>query len=330
MGGDASPLYVLRFIYGQLFSNLPVPTTSFEGKTVIVTGSNVGLGLEAARHIVRLGTSKLIIACRSTAKGEAAQRDIEESTGCGPGVIEVWDIDLCSYDSVKAFAARAAKQLDRVDVLLANAGVAMPRWERVAEDETNITVNVVSTALLALLMLPQLRDTAMRFNTRPILTFVSSERHEMVDFPDADAPEGIFNSLNDESKANMADRYPTSKLVLNFIVREMAARMPLDSYPVTVNYINPGLCQSELSRHAGIELTIMKALVARTAEQGSRTLVAGACGGPETHGRYMDKCVVAEPGSLLTRPGAEKTQRRLWDELMDKLDRIAPGVSGYL
>lgn len=89
MGGDGGFLYLLRFIYNQLFVHLPVPTASFEGQPVIITGSNVGLGLEAARHVVRLGASKLILACHSTVKGEAAQRDIEESTGCAPGTIVV-------------------------------------------------------------------------------------------------------------------------------------------------------------------------------------------------------------------------------------------------
>lgn len=330
MGGDAGPLLFLRFICNQLFGRLPVPTTSLKGKTVIVTGSNVGLGLEASRHIVRLGAAKLIMACRSTAKGEAAARSIEESTGCAPGTIEVWPMDLGSYDSVKAFAARVTQELDRVDVLLANAGVAMAQWELAEDNETNITVNVVSTILLALLVVPKLKETATRYSTRPTLTFVSSETHATVDFPNARAPEGTFQSLNDRSKANMADRYPTSKLVLNFVVREMTSRRPRDACPVTINYINPGLCQSELSRHAGLEVAIPKMLFGRTTEQGARTLVAGACGGPETHGQYMDKCVVAEPGTLLTRPGAEETQRRVWDELMAKLDKVEPGVSGNL
>ncbi|KAL6849107.1 hypothetical protein ACO1O0_008637 [Amphichorda felina] len=102
----------------------------------------------------------------------------------------------------------------------------------------------------------------------------------------ADIPGGKFNCLDDESKANMEERYPTSKLVLNFIVREMAARRPVDSHPVIINYINLGLCNSELFRHAGVALVIIRTLLLRTTEQGARDLVAGACGGPETHGQY--------------------------------------------
>jgi len=45
MPGDASPAFFARFVYSQLFGKLPNPTMSFAGKTVIVTGSNVGLGM---------------------------------------------------------------------------------------------------------------------------------------------------------------------------------------------------------------------------------------------------------------------------------------------
>jgi retinol dehydrogenase 12 len=49
---------------------LPVPTNDFSGKTVIVTGANVGLGLAAAQHFVRLNAQRVILGCRSLVKGE--------------------------------------------------------------------------------------------------------------------------------------------------------------------------------------------------------------------------------------------------------------------
>lgn len=78
-----------------------------------------GLGKEAARHYVRLNAEKVIIACRSIEKGEAAARDIEQSTG-RKGVVEVWQLDLSSYENVKQFAERA-KGLRRLDSIVENA-----------------------------------------------------------------------------------------------------------------------------------------------------------------------------------------------------------------
>ena len=157
------------FLKSQLIP-LPYPSSSFTGKTIIVTGANVGLGLEAARHFARTA-NKVIIACRSVEKGEVARRDIEESTK--RLVIEVWQVDLSSYESVKQFCTRAGK-LDRLDVLLENAGVATPKYQEIEGMESTITINVISTFLMALLLLPKLRADSVKFNTVPHLTIVAS------------------------------------------------------------------------------------------------------------------------------------------------------------
>src|ERR1700712_3348411 len=112
------------FLYSQFFPRLPYPKTSFSGKTVIITGSNTGLGREATRHAARLGASTLILAVRDLDKGNAAKDDIERSTGCAKDSTQVWHLDMADYSSVKNFAARASKDLERIDVLLANAGIA--------------------------------------------------------------------------------------------------------------------------------------------------------------------------------------------------------------
>ena len=94
-----------QFLASHLFLKLPYPTKEFTGQTIIVTGSNIGMGLEASRHFTRLNAGKVILAVRSPSKGLAAKQSIEASTK-RLSVVEVWDLDLTSYDSVKAFAAR--------------------------------------------------------------------------------------------------------------------------------------------------------------------------------------------------------------------------------
>ncbi len=192
------------FLYSQLLVTPPTPVYSFAEQTVIVTGSNTGLGLEAARHITRLNATKVILAVRNISKGEAAKRSIEESTGRS-GVIEVWPLDLSSYESVKQFAARATKELKRIDVLLENAGMTVSKFEITEDDESTITTNVVSTFLLALLMLPKLRETSHKYNVTPRLTVVSSDLHFMTSFRERNA-DNIFEKLNDKETANMSER----------------------------------------------------------------------------------------------------------------------------
>lgn len=47
---------------------LPVLTADLAGKTIIVTGSNTGIGLETAKHFARMNPAKLICTCRSEEK----------------------------------------------------------------------------------------------------------------------------------------------------------------------------------------------------------------------------------------------------------------------
>lgn len=129
-----------HFLYSQLFITPPAPTRDLTGHTLIVTGANTGLGKEVARHYVRLGADKVILACRSVEKGEAAKRDIEQQTG-RPGVVDVWTLDLADYDSVRQFAEQA-RSLKRIDALVENAGISTEEFRLVAGNESTVTVNV--------------------------------------------------------------------------------------------------------------------------------------------------------------------------------------------
>ena len=181
-------------LYSQLFVTPPVPTKGFNSQTVIVTGSNTGLGLEAARHFVRLNAEKVILAVRSPEKGEAAKKSIEESTK-RLEVVEVWRLDMGSYASVKEFAKKA-DTLNRIDVLLLNTGVSLSTYEVCEDNEATITINVVSTLLLALLLVPKLGETASTYATTPHISIVTSELHYLAAFKERDS-RNIIQALNE-------------------------------------------------------------------------------------------------------------------------------------
>ena len=229
------------FIYRQFIHEPPPPTASFKGKTVIVTGGSGGLGLEACRSMIRLGASQVIIACRNIEKGKAAAKDLEATTSCSSGTIQVWNLNLSSFSSVQAFSKRVAAELPRVDAVLANAGIAT-RTFRISEDnEETITTNVVSMSLLAFLLHPKLRETASKPNTHTHLTITGSELYEVAAFKESKVPDGqIFATLNNKSTANMSDRYNVSKLLDLYVLREFAASFPVTSSGVIINCIAPG------------------------------------------------------------------------------------------
>jgi NAD(P)-dependent dehydrogenase (short-subunit alcohol dehydrogenase family) len=324
----------MGFLYSQVFVIPEYPTRSFVGETVIVTGSNVGLGKEAARHIARLGASKLILAVRNLKSGEAAKADIEKTSGCGRDVIEVWHLDLSSYKSVQDFAQRA-NTLKRIDALLENAGISTFNFSLAEGYQTTITVNVISTFFLAFLLLPKLQETATKFNVQPRLTIVSSEVHAWTKFKEGKEPQGqIFPTLSDKKTANMREMYFISKLLEILVFEQIAPKM--EKSGVILDILNPGMCHSELARDVGFVLSIvawvMKGLLARSTEMGSRTLVAGVAAGPEAHGKYMHDGKVDDGAlsSYVKSKKGEETGKKVWAELKDILEKIQPGVTqGY-
>lgn len=126
------------------------------------------------------------------------------------------------------------------------------------------------------------------------------------------------------------DRYNTSKLLPIWIVRELATRMPRTE-PVIVNALNPGFCRTDLFRHSPPLLAlILKSavrIIGRTTEMGSRTLMAAAAAGRESHGGYMDSCVLRDPSTLVVSDEGKVLQTRVYDELMAILEHIQPGIT---
>jgi retinol dehydrogenase 12 len=146
--------------------------------------------------------------------------------------------------------------------------------------------------------------------------------------------DSIFEALKKNDKTNMRNRYPTSKLLEVFFVRALVEEMSKGSHAserVTINLVNPGLCKTTLSREATglmfIMFWFMKLLIARTVEVGSRTLLASAIGGPETHGKYMSDCVVTEPSEFVRSEEGQRTQERVYKELIGILEKIQPGIT---
>ncbi|KAK9233758.1 short-chain dehydrogenase [Lipomyces kononenkoae] len=318
---------VLEFVpglfYEQYFQSIPEPTASFAHKTVVITGSNVGLGKEAARHISRLGCTRLILGVRNTTAGEEARKEILAEMSAPESSIAVWEVDLSSFDSVAGFVQRANRELDRLDVLLCNAGVNTVQFSQPEGYERNLTVNVLSTYLMASRLLPLLERTAAAGPVAgdpepcpPHLTIVGSDTHLLAKFPEqhvsaAKMLEAITaNCKNDASRFRV--QYPTSKLLVLLMVRDLVYRQkrsgpssgvnaidkPEEKYPVIINVPNPGLCHSSLTREIRAARFFKFVAHARPAKMGGSALVNAAAAGWETNGQYLSSNKVNKGGSL--------------------------------
>ena len=81
---------VMLRLTAEQYRKLPILAneSTCSGKTYVVTGSNSGLGLETARHLVELSASCVVLAVRNLEAGESAKKEIEKSTG-RKGIIQV-------------------------------------------------------------------------------------------------------------------------------------------------------------------------------------------------------------------------------------------------
>ncbi|KAL6914642.1 hypothetical protein FSST1_012402 [Fusarium sambucinum] len=316
--------------YSNLFITLPYPETKddLSDKVMIISGSNQGLGFESSQHLLRLGLGKLIMAVRNLEKGEEARQELLKLTKREPESIEVWFLDMAKYESVKLFAAKA-NALPRLDVVLANAGLATSAEFTIAEDnERTITVNVISTFLLFFLLLPKLRKSSYpgKFIIPNSATHYWAPTKELI--PDEKAGP-IFSRLNDPAKSNMASRYYVSKLMVLYLTREVAASLGTSKKSgVIINTPNPSYCKSGLLRE--MEEATPPDFLARTPEMGSRALIAGVLAGSESNGQYMTNCQIHEPACHVTNKMGAKIQTAMYKELLQKLEAIAPGVTKTL
>ncbi|OTB01340.1 hypothetical protein M426DRAFT_14503 [Hypoxylon sp. CI-4A] len=333
----------MSILYRLLFAKLTLPSPSvFKEKTVLITGANTGLGREAARHALALGAGTIIMGVRTLSKGEEAKADIESSTGCTDRKrVLVWPIDLESFASVQAFAARTRKYVveegGRLDMAIMNAGLASGEFALTSDGwERTFQINVLSTALLSLQLLPLLlRTREQNPSTTPHLTIVASDIYSMVKFRERNN-DPLFPTLNnkDSWKKSQAaggpvERYALTKLLDFWITMELARLTPRDEHGhplVVVNAVAPGFCKSDLltREKAPLMLKIVQTLVARKVEEGSKTLIDGVAHGEESHGKWLESQIITEPGALVTGADAAVIKEKVWREIIATLKKVDP------
>ncbi|MCJ1433623.1 hypothetical protein MMC27_002986 [Xylographa pallens] len=289
------------------------PTSPFTHKTVLLTGGTAGLGLEAAVKYLALGASTLIIGARNPTKAQAAKATIETRSQ-RPGAVQIWPLDMDSFASVTAFADRASRELDRLDVALLNAGLVMRKYG-LSEEGWEETLQLKASGTEA--------EPAH-------LAITSSARHMDVTRKTVDVEGSVLKHLNAKEGFGLDRQYCTSKLLVEYAVQTMAAMVVEESGKtrVVVNSLCPGLCSSDLARgfDAWYEVLLKNVgygLLARTAEQGSRSLVSGTTQGLEGHGKFWRNDVWDESTSLRRD---KVVQEKAWTEMVGVLEAKVPQV----
>ncbi len=255
-------------------------------KTVIITGANSGIGLEAAVGLAAQHAN-VVLACRNPDKGEAARVAIVRRAGAG--TVAVMQLDLASLDSIRSFAKEALDRFPRIDVLLNNAGIVSRRREVTVDGfEQTFGVNHLGHFLLTSLLCDRITSTA----GARIVT-VASHAHKF-------ARGGLdFDDLQSEHGYKAMRVYGKSKLANILFTRELARR--IEATGATANCVHPGFVASNFGRSDPFgNLTMMLAKpFALSPERGAITsiFVASDESVAGVSGKYYYKCAAVEPSA---------------------------------
>ena len=205
---------------------------SQDGRVVVVTGANSGIGLRAAKVLAEKGAT-VILACRSVAKGEEAARTIQAD-------VEVRTLDLADLGSVRTFAQAWDGPLD---LLVNNAGVMMTPLERTAQGfELQLGTNHLGHFALTGLLLGHLLQAG-----DPRVVTLASNAHK--------AGKMRWEDLNAERGYNAFKAYGQSKLANLLFAFELQRRADAAGATLTSVAAHPGYSATDLTRHTGPKLT---------------------------------------------------------------------------
>ncbi|XP_041649439.1 retinol dehydrogenase 13 [Cheilinus undulatus] len=275
-----------------------------DGKTVLITGANTGIGKETSRDLARRG-ARVVMACRDLTRAEQAAEEIRQSTGNGNVVIR--HLDLASVYSVRQFAKDFMDSEDRLDILINNAGVMMcPKWLTEDGFETQLAVNHLGHFLLTNMLLPMLRSSAP---SRVVTVSSIAHKGGRIDLDDLFFSRRPYSSL---------ESYRQSKLANVLFSRELARR--LNGSGVSAFSLHPGVIRTELGRHVhssfpllGALLSLPSLLLMKTPWQGSQTTLYCALtpGLEAKSGSYFSDCAEKQ-----TAPEGrdDAVARKLWEE----------------
>jgi len=273
-----------------------------EGKIVIVTGSNSGIGKATAKALAGMGAT-VVLAVRNRDKGEMARAEIVEESGNQS--VSVMACDLSSRDYIKRFSDEFKSSYDRLDVLINNAGAVFARRQLSVDGiESSMAVNYIGPFLLTRELLPLLEASAP---SRIVNVSSGMSGTAEIDFDDLQREKGY--------KGMQA--YARSKLMLTTYTLDLARR--LEGTGVTANVVEPGFVATNLGRNSGSLLNSVMFTLVRpmqiTPEKAAENTVYAATS-PELEGvtgKIFEKKEEKETPSI-TQDG--EARRRLWEETL--------------
>lgn len=278
-------------------------TPSMDGKVVVVTGANVGIGKETAVALAAMGATT-VLACRNQEKAAAAAVEVKERSGNDDVPVVV--LDLADLATVRRCADEIMESWPRLDVLINNAGGMWTKRSTTAQGfEQTFGVNHLGHFYLTNLLLDRLVASA----PSRIINVASFGHHIRV--------RGMrWHDLQTERGYTAMRAYSQSKLANVLFTRALARR--LDPAQVTANALHPGAVRSgfgmdgDFTGILGVGNKVFR-LFEISAKRGARTSIYLASE-PSLEGVTGSYWVRRHPGHMSRAARNDAAADRLWDE----------------
>lgn len=273
---------------------------SLEGKVILITGGNTGLGKQSAIEFARHNPRAIWLASRDISKAQAAADEIRlqaPNTAVHPLAM-----DLASFDSITKAAATFTAASDRLDILMLNAGVmAIPPGLTQDGYEVQFGTNHMGHALLAKLLLPLLLQTA---DARVVSLASHGHAYGKCQLSTVKTPAEQLGPYG---------RYSQSKLANVLWARQFAK----EHRQITVASIHPGVVNSELMNKATETPLFVRSLVRlggmflATVEEGARNQLWASVSSDVRSGEYYEPVGVSGLASAAGQ--SDELAKELWD-----------------
>lgn len=195
-------------------------------RTVVITGANSGIGLEAAKLLCAKG-AHVVFACRNLEKADVARAEVA-------GSHESLHLDLSDLTSVRSAAAQLAGR--PIEVLVNNAGImAVPRGRSAQGYELQFATNVLGHFLLTNLLLPQIEDRVVTLSSL-------MHRAGRIDLADPNAERRAYRPWAAYGQSKLAD------LIFAF---ELQRRLSAAGSAIRSMAAHPGYTATNLQVHTG-------------------------------------------------------------------------------
>ncbi|ODR11667.1 short-chain dehydrogenase [Mycolicibacillus koreensis] len=291
------------------------------GRVAVITGSNTGIGFEAARVLADHG-AQVVLAVRNLAKGEAAAAQIRAQHP--DAQVAITQLDLASLESIRTAAADLRSAYPRIDVLINNAGVMFtPRQETADGFEMQFGTNHLGHFALTGLIL----DRLVGVEGSRVVT-VSSNAHRL-------KAAIHFDDLQWQRRYSRVGAYGQAKLANLLFTYELQRRLAAANEPTIAVAAHPGASNTELMRNLPAVIRpaakLVTPLLFQSPPMGALPTLRAATDPQVTGGQYYgpDGWQQQRGYPVLVRSSHqshdEDLQRRLW-AVSEELTGVTYGV----